>query len=99
MTLDLHSNYEIHGECYCIDITLKLWNEHNFELSYDTRCFYRFNVETYSVFMNYVIIPHSRITGEINMPLYLQYNLSIDTFKKHFRTKAEWRQDQIDSII
>jgi hypothetical protein len=89
---------DIQGECYCIDITLKL---SEFEVNYDTICFYRFNEKamTYSVFMQYAICPYSRITGEVNMPLYHQYNLSIDKFKKHFSTKAEWRQEQIDSII
>lgn len=101
MTLDLHSNYDIHGECYCVDITLKLCSSKDFQIDYATKCYYRFNkvADTFSVFMNYDIIPYSKITGEINVPLYLQYNLSTDKFYKHFRTLGEWRQEKIDSII
>ena len=96
----MENNREINGElldrCYCIDDTLKL---NGFKVNYDTKCFYRQNEETYSVFMEYMTIDLSRMTGETNVPLHKQYNLSCEKFHNHFRTLAEWRQEQIDSII
>ena len=96
----MENNREINGEildrCYCIDNSLKLVD---FEIDYYTKCFYRQNEESFSVFMEYGILPISRITGRLNVPLHKQYNISYEKFYKHFRTLAEWRQNQIDSII
>ena len=41
-------NVEILYRCYCIDNSLKLVD---FEIDYYTKCFYRQNEESFSVFM------------------------------------------------
>lgn len=84
--------------CYCVDTNLKL---SQFEIKLDTICYYRYNQKdaTYSVFMQYIIIPFSIVTGRTNCPLFHQYNLLESKFYKHFVTMAEWREKQINSIL
>ena len=88
--------------CYCIDASLRVWNEDpTFELTLEDICYYRHNQEskTYSVFIQHSIIPVSRITGEFNVPLFHQYNFSEEKFIKHYIDLANWRDKQIDKIL
>lgn len=93
------NNPELLDRCYCVDSS---WKLHDFKVNENSICHYLFrpSVDRFIIYIQYAIIPHSKITGELNKQLFKQYvGLTHEIFHKHFRTLGEWREDQINSIL
>ena len=92
-------NPELLDRCYCVDSSWKLYD---FKVNEDSICHYLYlpSINKFIVYIQYVIIPCSRITGELNKQLFKTYvGVTHEVFNKHFRTLGEWREDQINSIL
>ena len=93
------SNPELLDRCYCVDSS---WKLHDFEVNENSICHYLYmpSVDRFIVYIQYAIIPHSKITGELNKQLFHTYvGVTHEKFHKHFRTLGEWREEQINSIL